>query len=131
MIIPFYSGHVNYRTSKTIDLSSFTTDLFPAKGVVTLYSTLEEEFSLLEGTTLSTSDGILFTLDNRVRLPAGTASVPGKTRVSVTAKDYQEDGSPIGELGNVSKDTRLRIQKLPESREDKHVWAEPLRTFTN
>ena len=131
LIIPFYSGHINYRTSKTIDLSSFTTDLFPAKGVVTLYNTLEEEFSLLEGTTLSTSDGILFTLDSRIRLPAGTASVPGKIKVSVTAKDYQEDGSPIGELGNLSKDTQLRIQKLPESREVKHVWAEPLRTFTN
>lgn len=130
LAIPIYSGQVHYRSSKTIDLSSFTTDLLAAKGTITLYNTLDEEFSLLEGTTLATSDGMLFTLDNRVRLPAGSESVPGKTRVTITAKEYQEDGTPIGELGNIAKDTRLWIQKLPESREQKSVRAEPLHAFT-
>lgn len=130
LAIPIYSWSVTYRTAKTIDLSSFTTDLLPAKWTVTLYNTLDEAFALLGWTTLSTVDGLSFTFDDRINLPAGTPDMPWKARVHVTAWDYKEDGSPIGELGNISKDTQLLIKKLSESRVDQAIRAEPVQAFT-
>jgi hypothetical protein len=40
----------------------------------------------------------------------------------VTAADYQENGEPIGERGNIADDTKLYIRNLDESIEQELIW---------
>jgi hypothetical protein len=49
----------------------------------------------------------------------------------ITARDYFADGTPIGEEGNITKESKLLIEKLPESKEQQAVRAYPLNDFTN
>lgn len=117
--------------SKTIDLQSFSTELFPAKWIVRFWNTLWEEISLLEETILVTENNIPYTLDTRVRIPGWSKDNPWTIDVSITARDYFDDGTPIGEEGNITKETQLLVQKLPESKNQKALWAYPVDDFVN
>lgn len=126
-----YTWEIITTISKTIDLQSFTTELLPAKWTVRLYNTLEEDISLLEGTVLSTENGILYTLDSWVRIPAWLPKKPWTVDIAITARDYFDDGTPIGEEGNIKKEVILYVDKLPESKNQKAVWAYPLQDLVN
>lgn len=128
---PWYTWLITTSVSKTIDLQSFSTELFPSKWVVRLYNTLTGEISLIAGTTLLTETNIPYTLDTRIRLPGWTPKNPWTVDVAITANNYFPDGTPIGEEGNITKETRLLIEKLPESSEQQAIWALPVADITN
>lgn len=128
---PRYTGTVTTSLSKTIDLQSFSTELSPANGVVLFYNTLWDEISLLAGTTVLSEKKIPYTLDRWVSIPAWTPESPWIAEVSITARDYLDDGTSIGEEGNMSKNERLLIEKLAESSEQKAIRAYPREDFTN
>lgn len=131
LAFPWYTWTIITSISKTIDLQSFSTELVPARGTVRFFNTLSEEISLLEWTSLLTENEIPFTLDTRVRIPAWSKENPGTVDVVITARNYFADGTPIGEEGNIPQETVLYIEKLPESKEQKAIWATPLNEFTN
>ena len=126
-----YTWQASYRVSKIINLVSVNTTLVPAKWVVTLYNTTPEPVSLLDKTTLITEEGIIFTLDYRVEIPAGSPENPGVKNVDVTAKDYFPNGETIGELWNIPKESKLWIEKLSTSKEEKKIRWINKKAFEN
>lgn len=131
LAVAWYTGSVQTSLSKTSDLQSFSTQLIPSSGIVRFYNTTTEEISLLAWTSLQTEEGVSFTLDTRVRLPAGSEEKPWTIDAKITANAYFEDGAPIGEQWNISATTKLYISKLPQSKEEKAVRAQPNKAFTN
>lgn len=121
--IPYAYGSVPFEHTMTVDVSNITFDVTPAKGFITFYNTTNSPISLLASTKLVTDEGVLFQTDERVDLPAWTKENPWQVSVSVTALETLEDWSPIGELGNIEKETVLRIKNLPESMAAKQVYA--------
>jgi len=128
---PWYTWTVITSVSKTIDLQSFSTELVPANWMVRFYNTVDEDISLLEWTALLTETNIPFTINNRIRIPAWDKDNPWTVDVQITARDYFEDGLPVGEDGNIPQKSMLYIEKLPESSEQKAIRAEPINSFTN
>ncbi len=126
-----HTGTVTTSISKTIDLQSFSTELLPARWTIRLFNTLGEEISLLAWTTLTTQTNIPYTLDTWIRIPGWSKENPGTVETVITARDYFDDGTPIGEEGNITKDSKLLIEKLPESKEQQSVRAYPIDDFTN
>ncbi|HVA96680.1 MAG TPA: baseplate J/gp47 family protein [Candidatus Acidoferrales bacterium] len=69
-----------------------------AKGTVTIYNNNTNSVSLSGGTTLTASNGQVFTLDNDVKIASESGDIfsgtkPGTADVSVTAKDIGTDGN--------------------------------------
>lgn len=120
--IPWYTGQIHYRVSKTIDLSSFSTTIIAAKWVITLYNTSTWSVSLVQGTHLITDNGILFTTDKDVSIPAWTTKEPWIAMINVTARDSFSSWEPIGEQGNIDAETIVWIEKLTLSIDEKKIW---------
>jgi hypothetical protein len=126
-----YTGTIVTSVSKTIDLQSFSTELIPARWTIRLFNTLDSEISLLAETRLVSPEKTPYTLDTRVSIPPGTPEEPWTVDVSITALDYFADGLPIGEEGNITQETQLLIEKLPESIDLQAVRGYPLQDITN
>lgn len=78
-----------------------------AKGTVTVFNSSNREASLSSGTTITSNNGINFTLDKDVKLASASGDIftgtkPGTTQVTVTAKD-------IGQEANLPSNTRFTI----------------------
>lgn len=102
----------------------------PSQGRVTLFNTLDREFNLVKGTKLITQDGIIFTTNFWVNIPAAlSGGKPTETLVSVTAQDVDEQGKIIGSRGNIKKDTRLSIRNLKSSFFFNQIRAKSLENF--
>lgn len=126
-----YTGSIERSASKTSNLDDATFFLTPAQWTVALYNTLPKPISLIEKTVLIAQTNALYTLDRAVTIPAGSKKNPWIAQVSITAQDYFENWLPIGEEWNITTEDKLRIQKLPESMDEKAIWATPIADITN
>lgn len=82
-----------------------------AKGTVTIYSRLTEEAVLKVGTTIISSNDLVFTLDASANLSSSSAdasSPPTTAKVNVTAKN-------IGKESNLPSGTKFTIASFPAS----------------
>lgn len=129
--IPRYTWSIAWTTSKTSNLDDATFVLTPAQWTVTLYNTLWKPISLIEKTVVVTQTKKLYTIDKAVTIPAWSPRNPWIAQVRITAQDYYENWLPIGEEWNITTEDKLRIQKLPESNDEKAIWAVPVENFTN
>ncbi len=81
-----------------------------AKGQVTIYNFDDKEKTFLKGTVIE-NNGLKFLLDNDIKVasatltPDGSAKLPGKAYVSVTAEE-------IGENYNLANNQRFKIDNL-------------------
>lgn len=78
-----------------------------AKGTITIYNNSDSSVSLSSGSTLTASNGQVFTLDNSVTVASASGDIfsgtkPGTSNATVTAKD-------IGTDGNVPSGTKFTI----------------------
>lgn len=86
-------------------------DLTNARGKVTLFNeTSRPKFFI--PSRLSTKDGIIFRFEEDVTVPARTEEGPGRMVVDVVADEYDENGDPIGERGNIDAGTDLFFPAL-------------------
>lgn len=84
----------------------------PAKGTVVIYNKTFESKSLSKGTSVTSSNGLKFTLDTSVNIASQSATDSGitfgKTNTTVTA-------SSVGADGNLPSGSELTISNLPSS----------------
>lgn len=128
--IAYQTGLVPYKYTMAISTKNLKYFQNPSQGRVTLFNTLDREFNLVKGTKLITQDGIIFTTNFWVNIPAAlSGGKPTETLVSVTAQDIDEQGKIIGSRGNIKKDTRLSIRNLKSSFFFNQIRAKSLENF--
>lgn len=129
--IPRYTWSIAWSASKTSNLDDATFFLTPAQWTVVFSNTLPKPISLIEKTVLVWESNALYTIDKAVVIPAWSKRNPWLARVTITAQEYYENWLPIGEEWNITTENKLRIQKLPESNDEKAIWATPTENITN
>lgn len=121
--VPYYEWSIPFNHRLTLNVQNIEFSTIEATGKITLYNTTDESISLLPQTTLVTPTDLVFKTDARVTIPPGTIDIPWKNSVTVTAEAFTEKGIIIWELGNIAQDTVLRIKNLPQSMQEKRVYA--------
>lgn len=120
--VPYHRQQIDYTYTMNVDVANASYTLIPAKGQVRIINTMFEPISLVAGSRLVTEEWLLYTTNYRIEIPAATSEEAGEVLVDVTAADYQENGEPIGERGNIADDTKLYIRNLDESIEQELIW---------
>lgn len=93
-----------------------------AQGKVTVYNNSDQEWTLRNKTQLQSEDGIVYRLDEAIRIPPRVGEENGNTTVSVTADTFDIYGNIAGEKGN-KEEGKLIIKNLT-SGQQQIVWAE-------
>jgi hypothetical protein len=93
-----------------------------AQGKVTIYNKTFEEKILDEGDSLETETGILFTLDETVKIASKSATVEGETYGKV--ENISVIAGKIGTAGNISVDSRLSVANFPRTSVEAVATAE-------
>jgi hypothetical protein len=92
-------------------------DLTNARGKVTLFNETSKPKFLIPS-RLSTVDGTIFRFSENVTIPPHDGQIPGRSAIDIVADEYDEDGNPIGNRGNIEAGTELFFPALrEESRE--------------
>jgi hypothetical protein len=127
--IPYTIEHLPFDYSLTVNVQNITYTLTQAKGLVKVTNSLSTPFSLLGKTKFVNDQWVVFESDEWFTIPPAVGETPGIVYVPVTAAEYQEDGSMIGERGNIKGDTKLLIKNLPESAKQEAVIGIAVRDF--
>ena len=121
--IPYQIESIPYNQEMTIDVKDITYTYEPAHGQIEFINYLSEPVSLVWWTQLTTSWGVLYTLDRWINIPWWREDRPGRIRSNVTAEEYTENWLAIWELWNITQWTELFIKKIDESIIEKKVFA--------
>ncbi|NCP67808.1 hypothetical protein GW777_05725 [Candidatus Peregrinibacteria bacterium] len=88
-----------------------------ASGQVTLFNTTREPKYFLPS-RLQSEDGVIVRMQNEVTVPPANADGPGSIAVQVVADEFDEEGNPVGQRGNLEAGTELFFPGLrSETRE--------------
>ena len=128
--IPYYTWSINYDYDMSANVENITYTQESAQWTMTIKNTFPYTYSLLERTRLITDEGVLYTFDNRLDVPAWSVENPGTARVRVTAEERFESWELIWEVGNIPKGKIAYIKNLKESTEEKRIRAEATNQFT-
>ncbi|MCF7917616.1 hypothetical protein K9L27_01255 [Candidatus Gracilibacteria bacterium] len=86
-------------------------DLTNAKGKVTIFNeTSKPKFFI--PSRLSTADGVIFRFTQNITIPPKDEKGAGRLVVDIVADEYDENGKPIGERGNIDAGTDLIFPAL-------------------
>lgn len=88
-------------------------DITNASGEVTLFNQTNKPKQLVPS-RLSTQDGVIVRFRNPVTIPPKQGDTPGQLIVQVFADEYDADGQPIGNRGNILAGTELFFPALRE-----------------
>lgn len=128
--LQYSTWYITTTEELTFPLQKIEYEITNARIEATITNTLPSAFSLVQWTTFTTEEGIIFKTDVAVTIPAAEAVdweniILWTTKVYLDALPYQENWLPIGERGNLHADTHLYIKNLAESNEDKLIYAIP------
>ncbi len=129
--IPYTTWSLPFSSEMSTHVQNMTASQEASRGSVTLFNTLNYDFSLLKKTKLITDDWIEFTLDKKTRIPRWTKDSPWRIEAKVTARERFESWELIGDNWNIPKGKRLLVKNLTESTEDGSIWSEASRWFSN
>jgi hypothetical protein len=101
----------------------------PSKGLITIYNTKPQSYSLVATTRFTTADGIVFRAMEDFTIATGDEKNPSETIIRVEANEKDEKDQIIGVRGNVPVHTQMRIRNLNESYYLKEIRAESNDTF--
>lgn len=96
-----------------------------SNGTIVLYNKINEKIDLKINTRVRREDGVEYTMDRSVSLPAWSTNQPSETQINITAKNYDASGKFIWERWNTSQDTLLILPGLPDDLKDK-IYAKTL-----
>ncbi|MCP4523795.1 MAG: hypothetical protein GY828_06290 [Candidatus Gracilibacteria bacterium] len=116
-------------TFSTTGIDASTTS--PSTGYIMFHNLLNEQVLLKENTRVATEDGVIFRVAESVDIPAsfvdGTGeNLIGKTKVMVTASDYDLTGNYIGSRGNIGTGVYLTLPGLKEDQDKIFAYSESI-----
>jgi len=130
IIVPLITWSIKTHVDMTIDGQYIQYISHPAKGEVRIVNKTSDPLNLVKNTQLITDDGIIFTTDNRVNVPAtnGTGQA-GYGYVTATANINDDAQQLIGARANLPVGTKLTIKKLKQSNYTQQIYAEVSKAF--
>ncbi len=99
-----------------------------ATGKITIFNTSKNEWPLIEQTRFQNADGLVFRIQQSIKVPAASLSEPGKLEIFVIADEIDAYGQIIGDRGNIEP-TKFFVPGLSEANRQK-VYAENTAAFT-
>ena len=130
IIVPLLTGSLRTRQEMTIDGQYIEYISNPARGEVRIVNTMNEPLNLIKNTQLITEDGVSFTIDKRVNIPAAQGTGQAwYSYVTATANISDDTKQLIGARANIPVGTRLTIKKLKQSNYTQQVYAEVSKAF--
>lgn len=100
-----------------------------ATGKITIYNTSKNEWPLIEQTRFQNADGLVFRIQQSIKVPPASLSEPGKLDIFVIADETDAYGQIIGDRGNITEPTKFFVPGLSETNRQK-VYAESIGAFT-
>ncbi len=126
LVIPYKTGSVKTTESMAYPIQKIDYEITNAVIEATLYNTMPSTYSLIQGTTFVTKDGIPFKTNEAISLPAWVSEEePSSVTIMLEALPYEDDGIPVGQRWNLQKDAVLYIKQLPESSKSHLIYATP------
>lgn len=130
IVIPLLNGSIRAHQDMTIDGQYIQYISNPARGEVRMVNTTNEVINLIKNTQLITDDGITFTIDKWISIPA--AQWTGQawySYVTATANISDDREQLIGARANIPVGTKLTVKKLKQSNYTQQVYAEVSKAF--
>ena len=90
---------------------------------VTIYNTLNREYTLKPFTRLITNDWLLFRTTSWVQIPKNVGTTPWQITVQIESMENDEAWQLIWKRWNIPTNTYLYIRNLRESRDQKKIYA--------
>jgi hypothetical protein len=132
MPLVYTTGSFIHTESISVPVQNIDYDITNARIEVALINTLPTDYSFLANTVFTTTNGITYSREEEIFLPAASVDgTPGRIVLELTAFAFQQNWLPIGERWNLKPHELLYIQKLDESMLHKHIYAEPIRIITH
>lgn len=97
--------------SQTFASTGRSYELTNASGQVTMFNETREPKFLL-ASRLQNEEGIIFRMQNEVTIPPANADGAGRIAVRIVADEYDEEGQPVGQKGNIDAGTELFLPGL-------------------
>lgn len=96
-----------------------------AEGQITVINAYEEERSLMPNTRFQSDKGVVYRIDDWIKVPPAQNGKNGEITVTVKADEKDIYGDIVGEKGNITENLpqKLTLPGLPESAQA-IVWAE-------
>lgn len=130
IIIPLLSGSIHAHQEMTIDGQYIQYISNPAKGEVRMVNTTDEEITLVKNTQLVTEEGVTFTIDSWVTIPAAQGTGQAwYSYITATASITDDVQQLVGARANIPVGTRLTVKKLKQSSYTQQVYAEVSKAF--
>lgn len=130
IIIPLLSGSIRTHQDMTIDGQYIQYISNPAKGEVRMVNKTNEAVNLVKNTQLITEDGITFTIDKWISIPAANGTGQAwYSYVTATANISDDTQQLVGARANIPVGTKLTVKKLKQSNYTQQVYAEVSRAF--
>ncbi|NUJ98189.1 hypothetical protein HGA92_05390 [Candidatus Gracilibacteria bacterium] len=99
-----------------------------SSGMIRLINKTDEEVNLMEKTRLQAKNGVIFEINNWVKIPASEGNKAGTIDVKITSQIKDVKGVTIGENANIDTKEILSIPGLQENKDD--IYAISLEKFT-
>jgi len=125
------ASHKIQTTIRRTILQGSTGKLFEGKnsrGRITISNNQARPWPLIPTTRFQTNDGLVFRINQYVTVPGGRADSPGSIDVDVIADQFDANGQPIGERGNIAP-SRFFLPGLNADNQKK-VFAESKTAFS-
>ena len=87
--------------TETFPSTERTYDITNSRGMITLFNETSKAKYLVPS-RLSNDDGVIFRFKKNITIPPRDADSPGILQVEVVADEYDAEGRPVGERGNIS-----------------------------
>lgn len=94
-----------------------------ASGIIIVTNLSNAPWDLSANTRFQTDSGLVFRIQEPVRIPAARANVPGTYNVAVVADAFDASGQVIGERGNIGP-TKFFLPGLKNSENRKKLYGE-------
>lgn len=104
-IVPLSVLNVEYERKISLTPTGRTFKGKNANGKVTLMNKTKDPWPIVAGSRLQSGDGLVFTTNFAVNVPAGTAENPGRINVDVTAREKDAHDIFTGSRGNIGPST--------------------------
>lgn len=99
-----------------------------SQGKITIYNTTRNGWDLVPKTRFQNADGLIFRINDYVKVPAANTEGPGKAEAFVIADPVDANGVVIGERGNIGP-SKFFLPGLQENSRSK-IYAESAEPFS-
>lgn len=100
-----------------------------SRGNITIYNLSPNPWDLSARTRFQTEDGLVFRIQNAVRVPQSRGKIPGTLTATVIADEFDINNQPIGARGNIQP-TRFLLPGLRTEESRSMLYAENKTAFS-